>query len=236
MAQDTTAEFACRLEVALEGHEHAPATPHGRQSWLRRALRDQAGREVSPNTVHKWCRGTARPRADAMRDLARVLNVDEIWLSMGRKPSAATTVTDENVAAAKGAALLVAGLIEVSGGRVSFPAPGDAPVSLYANIGGSRIGIIAVAPQSPGDNPVFIVPEPVADNVVVGVLTRKPANGYVGTALVEILDLTDTPRENLGGFSLARLEGRKNHAYKVEGRRGLIRPLSRINEIGKATE
>ncbi len=236
MAQYTTAEFAYRLEVALEGHPHAPATPHGRQSWLRRTLRDQTGRDVSPNTVHKWCRGTARPRADAMRDLARVLNVDEVWLSMGVKPSAATTVSDENVAAARAATLLVAGLIESAGGRVTFPAPDDSVVSLYANVGDSSLGIVAVAPQSPGDNPVFIVPEPAEDNVVVGVVMQSPANGYAGTALIELLDLTDAPRENLGGFSLARLEGRKNHAYKVDGRRGLIRPLSHVSELGEASE
>jgi len=234
VVQKTTEEFSHRLGLALEGHPRAPGNVHGRQSWLRRVLKEQTGRSVSANTVHKWCRGTARPRPDALRDLARVLNVDEVWLSLGRKPTSEIASPGKNAAAAGGATMLVAGLIEISGGRVSFPAPGDGVVTLWANIGDVSIGLLTVFPQNSDDGPVFIIPEPVGDSRIIGVIPRHQTDGCTSTACVDLIDLTDVPRENLGGFSLIRLASRKDGRFKAEGQRSLLRPMKSIEELGES--
>jgi len=235
MTQDTTREFSHRLEVALEGNPHAPPTPHGRQSWLRQALLKEAGRDVSPNTVHKWCRGLARPRPDAMRDLARVLRVDEIWLAMGRKPgdAAPASTSTGDAAATPAAGLILAGLIEPGGGRVSFPAPSDGAVTIWANVASRRVGVIATSPQPGEADPAFIIPEPAEGHTIVGVLVGE---GDDATARVDLLDLTETPRDNFGGFSIVKLERRKDRAFKVPGQRVLLRPLACVADLAGARE
>lgn len=231
MGQETTGEFARRLRQAIEGNPHAPQNLHGRQSWLRQRLKERTGREFSANTIHKWVKGTARPRPDAMRDLANVLKVDEVWLSLGRKPTDMSSPSTVDAATASGAALLVAGLIEVSGGRVSFPSADSGTVSLWANIGSARLGIVALTPQSSEGEPAFVVPEPLGDNTLIGIVPCNQTDGCISTACVDLIDLTEVPRENLGGFSVIRLERRKDRAFKIEGQRQLLRPLKRIGEL-----
>ena len=130
MAQETTEEFAHRFGRAVEGHPLAPPTPHGRQRWVLEKLENEAGLTVSPNTMSKWFHGTARPRPDNIRKIARVLKVDEVWLAMGQKPADQMSATMGQAESAKGAVLLVAGLVEMAGGRVTFGAKNDKAADL----------------------------------------------------------------------------------------------------------
>ncbi len=229
VAQETTAEFGYRLTQALEGHPHAPPTSFGRLTWLKRELEKVAGVNVSVNTVHKWVHGTSRPREDNIRALAKVLKVDEVWLSMGRKP-VETESAPPVAATARGPALLVAGLIEVSGGRVTFPDPGAGETPhLWANIGDKQFGIIAVTPQSDdGEKVSFVIPEPIADHRVLGVVQAAASTPGI---CVSILDLTEVERQSFGGFSVVQLERRKGGRYKAQGHRKLLETLSRIEEV-----
>jgi len=107
---------------------------------------------------------------------------------------------------------------------------------MWANIGDASLGLVTVARQSSEDDPVFIVPEPVGDNRIVGVMLRHKPEGCVGTARFDLMDLTDAPRQNLGGFSIIRLSSRKNGRFNVEGQRSLLRPLSSVEELGESVE
>lgn len=228
MVQDTTAEFSHRLVQAMEGHPRAPM--YGHQAWLRNLLKE-AGLEVSANSVHKWARGTARPRRDAVRVLARVLAVDEVWLAMGSKKVDDTDLK-EQAGSRSAATLLLAGLIELSGGKVAFPAPTDEGVSLWANIGSARIGIVAVVPQAKGKLLSFIVPDPIGDNRLVAVLVDAHSPGACdATRCVDLLDLTDLPRKDLGGFSVVQVERRAARKFKAPSQRALLEAADTIEDL-----
>lgn len=196
--QETTAEFGRRLSQAVEAHPLGPAGLHGRQKWLLDKLKEEAGLKVSPNTVHKWMNGAARPREDNIRRIAKVLDVDELWLSTGRKPLLDPIAAEKAATAASGATLALAGLVEMTGGKITFAATREAPVSLWVNFGDRRAGVIVVTPQ-PGAEGAYVVPEPVGDRRIAGVVL---ASGRTTTLGVKILDLTDQARQTFGGFSV----------------------------------
>ncbi len=228
MSQETTLEFASRLKQVVDSHPMSPPTLHGRQRWLLRKLEAEAGLELSPNTIHKWMTGTSRPREDNIRTLAKVLNVDEVWLALGRKPVPTGANPGAAAPGAQGAALLVAGLIEITGGRVTFAGPDDT-VHLHANMGEGNIDLIAVVPQSRnGDDITFLVPEPAGDARILGVITPS---GMQCSVCVNLLDLTNIPRINLGGFSLIKAEGRKDGKFKIAGAHNLLTPMPSLASL-----
>lgn len=226
METRTTEEFSQRLGLALEGHPRAPGTVHGRQAWLRQVLKDQAGREVSANTVHKWCRGMARPRPDAMRDISKVLNVDEVWLAFGRKPT--SDFSPKEAATASAAALLIASAVELAGGKAFFPGSSDEPVSVQVSLSGETFGVIVSTPRGDGEMRSFFIPEPVGENKVLGVVPAEAPAGH--TFAADVIDLTELPRENLGGFSLVRLQSR-GEDFTSPGHDSVIRRLSNVRDL-----
>jgi transcriptional regulator with XRE-family HTH domain len=228
--QESTLEFSYRLLQAIEAHPLAPPTPHGRQSWLLRKLQTETGLSVSPNTIHKWVHGTARPRGDNARRLAKVLSVDEVWLSMGRKPEVTKSTLGDVAPNAQGAALLMAGLIEISGGRVSFAGPGET-AHLHVNFGGGNIDVIALVPQSDNEKVTFVVPEPTREARVFGVLLDKSPRGATASASVDFVELTNLPRQNLGGFSIVQLERGEKRAFTAKGHVGPVSPLESLRAI-----
>lgn len=222
--QMTTEAFGQRLQVAVASHPQAPVSPFGRQRWLLDRLAKEAGLRVSANTVHKWFNGMSRPREDNIQKIAHVLSVDEVWLALGRIPTPESKANVEEAAKASGGVLVLAGMIELLGGKVTF-APQDEPgVSLWANIGNKRIGLtVAMMTQREG-KVSFIVPEPASDKIVG--LAVGPARGCQATGCLDILDLTNADRQNHGGFSIISGELRDNGKIKVEGQRNLLSPLS----------
>ncbi|WP_188526783.1 helix-turn-helix transcriptional regulator [Sinisalibacter lacisalsi] len=165
---------------------------------------------MSVNTVHKWVHGVSRPREDNIRALAGLLQVDEVWLALGRTPTPAATGANAGADAAHGAALLVAGLIEVRGGRVTFASASQDVPHFTANFRGDRFDVIAVSPQTAsGEALSFVVPEPVGDCRVMAVVAKEHGP-------VAVLDITKAERHNFGGFSVIELtrdpEGRLHDA------------------------
>jgi len=211
VVQKTTQELASRLNQAVAAHPLAPPTSHGRVTWLMRELNSRTGADMSLNSVHKWLTGGSRPREDRIHDLAKLLNVDEVWLAFGKTPTDTAAVKDQRAVQANGASLVVAGLVELYGGRVVFQ---DGPVGMRVNMGGKDFGVCAVVAQNTGENLSVVVPEPVADARVVLVLPRPKGSKAAGH--VDLVDVTDFPRKSFGGFSV--LEARK-------GKDGRFSPL-----------
>ncbi|WP_299549946.1 helix-turn-helix transcriptional regulator [uncultured Tateyamaria sp.] len=227
---DTTEEFAHRFNRAVEGHPLAPPSPHGRQAWVLEKLQKETGLTVSANTMSKWFHGTARPRPDNIRKIARVLQVDEVWLTMGKTPAQQQAATMPGSERAKGAALLVAGLIEMAGGRVTFPGKDQAPVDLQVNMNGDQFNAVVVVLSEQAGVSSCVVPEPVGDARILAVGCH-PSAAPSSTASLTIHDLTDVTRQTLGGFSVIQLEGRPEGRYKAPGVSRLLTPLESVEKI-----
>ena len=228
---DTTEEFAHRFNRAVEGHPLAPPSAHGRQSWVLEKLEKEAGLKVSANTMSKWFHGTARPRPDNIRKIARVLRVDEVWLAMGQKPVQQSVGGMAGAEAARGAVLLVAGLIEIAGGRVTFPGKDHAPVDLQVNMAGDQFDAVVVVLTEQGGKTTCIVPEPVKDARILAVAGRVPPAADPCSACINLYDLTDVGRQTFGGFSVIELETRSAGRYKAEGMTRLLAPLESVEKI-----
>lgn len=137
--------FAKRLEVACEGHPHCPTDQYrGKQKWLYEGLESEFGVKVSAEAVRKWFSGESRPRPKIMSFLARLLEVDEAWLSLGITPELTPRERKQRNAIADGAVNLVAGMIQMGGGNIAFPE--DDSVDIFAIIAGKQVNIDVVLP------------------------------------------------------------------------------------------
>jgi hypothetical protein len=158
--------------------------------------------------------GTALPRPDSIATLAKLLEVDVVWLQMGRKPGTpAATVTVES-AKTTGAVILLAGAIEVAGDRVTFPEGMDELPHLWANIGTSRFGVIVVGPTFTPETIRFVVPEPVGQSRVVAAVPAQ--NKAAHTFAPDLLDITGMPKQSFDGFSVVKLVRTKGNGYATE--------------------
>lgn len=233
MTQETTKEFGARLRMAVNAHPNTPASNFGRQTWLRERLAKEENRKVSANAVHKWMNGDARPREDNIRAIAKLLSIDEAWLSMGITPNSkpATAPAGDMQGSPFGAhagTLLLAGLVQSLGGTVIF-APRDEPVTdLWVDMGKGRQAITVVSPEEHGGSLMAVVTEPVGDNRLIGCFVEPCDNA---SACLDLYDLTDCPRQKLGGYSIINLERRPGRKLKVEGSRGLVNPAGSITEL-----
>lgn len=230
MPQQTTKDFSARLRLALDGHPQAPSTVFGRQAWLREKLAREAGFKVSPNAIHKWSNGTARPREDNIRAIAKVLDVNEFWLSAGVTPGKATESSelDPSVTAAKSGELILAGLIEAKGGRVLFSSDDDL-TSFRCSFGGREHGVLVLNLEPHAEGYTAVVPEPTGDSRLAAVFTHFETSE--GTVCVDVFDLTEAPRQNFGGYSILQLERRPGRRFKLKGVRNLLSGLEAIEDL-----
>ncbi|MFU1607380.1 helix-turn-helix domain-containing protein [Sulfitobacter pontiacus] len=228
---DTTEEFAQRFNRAVEGHPLAPPTPHGRQSWVKDKLEKEAGLVVSANTMSKWFHGTARPRPDNVRKIARVLKVDEVWLAMGQKPGQQPSAGMTGTEGARGPVLMVAGLIEMAGGRVTFPSKDNATADLQVNMDGDQFSAVVVMLTEKDGKVGCVVPEPAGDARILAVAQGGAAAQSPFSACAYLYDLTDVSRQSFGGFSVIQLEKRSDGRYKAEGMSRLLAPLESVEKI-----
>jgi hypothetical protein len=173
--------LAGRLRKACDENSQAPAHNHGRQAWVRTQLAERCGVAVSSETISKWFTGVARPRPERISALARVLDVDEAWLTLGAsvRPRAASHHTRD--ALADGVVNVLAGFIQLCGGHPAFPKgdeppePGCAQVDLYAIIKGAHYAFHVVLGQDAGlQTWRFSLGSGHEDCVVIGVVQREP--------------------------------------------------------------
>ncbi len=167
-------DFVSRLNKACDEHPLVPEHGHGRQTWLRAKL------QVSNEAVRKWFAGEARPRPGKMKMLARVLEVDEAWLSLGMSPDLSPKERRVRNATADGAVNVVTGLIQMNGGHCAFPDPKDPRagyVDLYAIVGGTQMAIhvcLALALDTKPESFRFMVPSEFEECTVIGVVQTGP--------------------------------------------------------------
>ncbi|WP_165842827.1 helix-turn-helix domain-containing protein [Phenylobacterium deserti] len=167
--------FALRLQKACDRNAHVPAYNRGRQAWVRSQLVERFDTNVSVETVSKWFTGVARPRANKIGALAKLLNVDEAWLAEGAPAEAAPEEPSVASGPLAGAVKVLGGFIQMSGG---YPAPqiaDPAPDQLHMVINGAHHAFQVVLGEPEGmDAYRFAVPEGGADRVVIGVVPREP--------------------------------------------------------------
>lgn len=171
--------FAKRLEIACEGNPHCPTDEYrGKQKWVYDNLLEQFGIKVSPEAVRRWFAGEMRPRPKTIAALARLLEVDLGWLTLGTAPDMTPKEQKARNATADGAVNMVAGIIQMQGGHVAFPEAGDTSADMFAIIGGKQYTIeVKLARDLGNDMLRFTVSKDVGKNVVIGVVQAEEGFG-----------------------------------------------------------
>jgi transcriptional regulator with XRE-family HTH domain len=162
-APPRAAEFAKRLNTACDTNPLVPALNFGRLTWMKAELAKRFGEEVSVETVRKWFAGESKPRADKLKLIAAMLEVDEAWLSLGISPDLTPREQRIRNATADGAVNLIAGLVQMGGGHPAFPEPGDkraaeSSIDIYAIIKGAQYAFHVALANSEDDLHSFVVP------------------------------------------------------------------------------
>lgn len=165
--------FADRLRRICDTHEREDLRVYGRQALISRAM------EVSEETVRKWFSGAMMPRPDKAKRLAKFLNVDEVWLVLGRDPD--VDAKDQKVLGrqASGAVLYVRGLLQLAGAVTADPGQRETRkfVDFYATIDGQNVAIHAPFARETDDG--YLIPVPV-EHAQVRVLAVVPYRaGYL---------------------------------------------------------
>lgn len=83
--QGSKGEFAERLDLACARNGECPPLNKGRLTWVKRRFHEETGRSLSVEAIRKWFSGDAWPRRDSVLILAKVLNVDSVWLETGHQ-------------------------------------------------------------------------------------------------------------------------------------------------------
>lgn len=167
-------EFAHRLGLACDSSPHCPALNHGRLNWIREQLKKRHGKTVTNESVRRWLAGEARPRPQTLSFLASIMQVEEAWLSVGA--SAETAKEQRGVRLSeKGAATVVAGLIQMAGNQPAFPQEKDERaksehVDLYAIIRGAQYAFHVTLGICKDATTRFNVPVDAARTFVLGVV------------------------------------------------------------------
>lgn len=171
--------FAKRLEIACEGNPHCPTDQYrGKQKWVYDNLLEQFAIKVSPEAVRRWFSGEMRPRPKTIAALARLLEVDLGWLTLGTAPDMAPKERKARNAVADGSVNLVAGLIQMHGGHVAFPEDSKAGVDIFAIISGKQYEIQVKLARDLGDDMLrFMVGLDATDRIVIGVIPSEEGFG-----------------------------------------------------------
>jgi len=208
-------EFARRLEQACDGNVNIPQIYHGRLKWFSEQYQERWGRAVPQETIRRWFAGLSKPRQEDLVKMAQILKVDPAWLAIG-VPNKST----ETVMASNGAVNIVAGFIQMGGGRPALPQDDDDEadknhIDLYAIVDGAKHNITVVVAVPGEPDAKFVVPVAAKKNVILGVVRG------IGTS-VTIYDLEWDTLEKSGTRVGADIE------IAVEG--GNWRKISQLSD------
>jgi hypothetical protein len=220
--------FGKRLTHACDNHPECPPLHHGRLVWMVENLKKRFDATISTEAARKWLAGEGLPRPRRISMLAELLLVDEAWLSIGDKSDDAADHRSARNATAGGSVNLIAGLIELHGGRVAFPEPDSKnakDTDIIAIIKGASYNFkIALGHSSGGKSFIFQIPPGYRDVFVLGL-------AEVGPLHWDVLELdTDTitkHKQNKGGY-VEITATRRGSSYSVAGDR--LRQLSGFRE------
>lgn len=168
-------DFAQRLERACDSNDYVPEYNKGRLTWISTELKRRFGIIASVETVRKWFEGVMKPKADKLSALAQLLEVDEVWLSMGVEPDLSPREMKARNATADGAVNVLTGFIQIAGGNPAFPSEGDVRarenhIDLYAIIKGAQYAFHVALARDEDDGYRFVVPSTYRDVFVVGAI------------------------------------------------------------------
>jgi len=194
-----TKAFSNRLKVACDNMGNAiPVKGEGQQVYFAEKM------NVTQEAVRKWFSGESKPRAERMRELAQILNVDEAWLALGIEPEVTRHEKAMLGRKADGAVHAVYGLLTMAGGHCAFPEPHDHRgeyVDLYAILNGRQHAIhVCVGREVAKGQYEFVIPREHDDVRCVGVV-------HNGGTYFSLLDLrNDLVRKHKtgkgGGFAI----------------------------------
>lgn len=187
--------FSNRLNMACDGHPHVPPYGQGRQSWIRENL------GVSHEAVSRWFSGASRPRPTKMRELARALEVDEAWLSLGITPELDPADSRVRNTQAEGASNAFMGVAQLNGARVALPDdkdPRGAFVDFYAVFRGQQVPFhVALATEIAASTFKIVIPKQYDQCVTIGAVH---ANSMRVHFLRLPIPLIDTHKKRRGGY------------------------------------
>lgn len=165
--------FAKRLQAAMEQNPNCPPKYQGERKWLVEQLL-KLGVPVGMETIRKWVEGETLPAPDKFPAIAEALAVDVQWLMFG--DTLAEAVQPAHSFDAAPLTNLVAGIIGLDGGTVSFPANDDrlrgGAVHLHAVVRGANYPLHIVGGTLGDDRISFRVPAKRDGVIVVGVVRR----------------------------------------------------------------
>lgn len=169
-------DFSKRLAEACDLSNTVPPYNHGRLTYIKAEIEKISGEKISLESVRKWFFGESRPRPDKMRWLAKLLKVDEGWLSLGLKPEIAASGQAAYKVGLYGAVNLLAGLIQLGGGNPAAPMKGSEDVSnLTAIIGGQLVQMyVTLARKTEDDEFKVTLPARYDATIVVAAVQRGP--------------------------------------------------------------
>jgi len=128
-------DFALRLKQACDRSPDVPALGKGQQTWLS----DRLG--ISQEAVRRYFEGQSRPRPKLMAQLAKILNVDESWLALGKTAELSDKQRRQYSQQADAAAYMLFGIFMAAGYSCAFAETNDEGVDFYAIRNGKQIGI-----------------------------------------------------------------------------------------------
>jgi transcriptional regulator with XRE-family HTH domain len=178
--------FAQRFARACDANSRVPLLNHGRLTWLQRQLEDRFGIKASLETIRRWMSGEMKPRANKLAALAKVLEVDEAWLSIGTSADATPRDVKVRNAMAAGSVNVLAGLVQMAGGTAAFPESDDThaeklQIHLYSIIRGAQYAFhVVLGRRDEAGNYRFTMPDHYEQIFVVGAVpTDGPCVKYV---------------------------------------------------------
>ena len=126
-------EFAKRLKQACDRSSDVPPFGKGQQTWLA----DRMG--LSQEAVRRYFEGQSRPRPKLMTQLAKILNVDESWLALGKTTDLSDDKRKQYSQKANAASYMLFGIFMGAGYTCAFAEDGEEGVDFYAIRGGKQI-------------------------------------------------------------------------------------------------
>lgn len=136
---EVDALFAMRMRRACDANPAIPAENDGRLVWIKDRMNDE-GMEMSLQSVHRWYHGRARPRQQKLLLLAKVIGVDESWLSLGRLDEIVARRSKPQKPILDGAVYVTVGLMQLANISCAWPDEDDQSsyVHFYSIIQGKQ--------------------------------------------------------------------------------------------------
>lgn len=154
--------FAMRMRRACDANDLIPDEGGGRLVWIHEQMRKE-GMDVALQSVHRWYHGRARPRRQKLLMLAKVLQVDESWLDLGRMDEIVSRRSKPQRPVLDGAVYVVMGLMRLAGISCAWP-DDDEPagyVHFYSIIRGKQHRVHVAYIQDEGESGEVLVHLPV---------------------------------------------------------------------------